>query len=119
MPKIITLEFIYTDLLDIKHPLGKHLVDGEKYEMKYMETPAVTDPTQTGIYRMMDGFLVGGNGDNRIAISGNSYIEINRSTGETHRVDSVYCTSTGRYDSKGRDVVEIIKKSIVEWRKLK
>ena len=43
---------------------------------------------------------------------------INRETGEITRVDSGYGTSISRYDENGRDLVEIIKKSIVAWTKI-
>jgi len=103
--------------MDINQPLGNFLVEGEEYVVKYEEMKKLEMPVPTGEYRIdADGRLIK---KSRIAITGNSYISANRTTGETTRVDSRYGTSMDRHDDSGRDLVDIIKKSIVEWEKIK
>jgi hypothetical protein len=116
MAKIVEIKFIYLDTMDLGHMVGKYLVDGNEYELRYTEDNQVTGYHKTGIYRMIDGEL---RMDTKIQITGDSYIEVNRSTGATHRVDSRYGAAIDRYDKKGRDLVQIIKNSIVEWKRLK
>jgi mRNA-degrading endonuclease HigB of HigAB toxin-antitoxin module len=97
--------------------VGNFLVDGEEYVVKYEETPKLKMPFPTGVYRMdADGTL---DKLSRIEITGNSYIGINRITGQIDRIYSRYITSIDRHDNKGGDLVAIIKKSIVEWVKIK
>jgi hypothetical protein len=94
--------------------IGKFLVEGEEYVMKYAETPDLTMPLSTGVYRINgEGKLIR---PARIVIMGNSYGKINSETGEITRVDSR--TSISRYDKNGRDLVAVIKKSIVTWTKI-
>ena len=92
------------------------LVQCEEYMLRYEEDSTVTEYKQTGIYRMVNGKL---KKDAKVYISGDSYFKINTSAGVTEGVDARYGITIDRYDSKGRDVVEIIKRSIVEWKKLK
>ncbi len=115
MTQVISVEFIYSDLMDLSPEIGNYLVDGNEYELRYIEYPPVTKPPQTGIYRIINGELIP---DAKMQITGDSYIEIGPQ-GETRRVDSRIGMSIARYDSAGRDYVEIIKSSIVEWKKFR
>ncbi len=117
MPDYRTIKFVYSNLMDIDPQVGNFLVDGEEYVLKYEEIKKLEMPIPTGEYRINDdGRLIK---KSRIAITGNSYISMNRATGETTRIDSRYGTSMDRHDDRGRDLVDIIKKSIVEWEKIK
>jgi hypothetical protein len=124
-----TIKFVYSNLMAFDPLHGIFPVEGEEYEVKYEETPELTTPLSTGVYtRELTTPLSTGvyriNGEGklirpvRIEITGNSYGKINRETGEITRVDSGYGTSISRYDENGRDLVEIIKKSIVAWTKI-
>ena len=116
MPDYQTIKFVYSNLMDIDPRVGNFLVDGEEYVLKYEEIKKLEMPVPTGGYRIdADGRLIK---LSRIEITGNSYISVNRATGEFSRVDSRYGTTIDRPDDRGRDLVEIIKKSIVEWTKI-
>lgn len=128
MPDYRTIKFVYSNLMDINQPLGNFfLVEGEEYILKYEEIyPLKHDETKKpGMPISTDEYRIDADGlgrlikKSRIEIMGNSYISVNRSTGETIRVDSRYGTRIDRYDDRGRDLVAIIKKSIVEWGKIK
>ena len=96
--------------------IGTYLVEGEEYEVKYRETQELTMPIPTGGYRIDDeGKLVR---STKIQITGDAYMNINRATGEMCRIDSRYATNIDRHDKNGRDVVDIIKKSIIEWTRI-
>ena len=71
--------------------------------------------TQTGVYRMVDEKL---KMDELIHITGDSYLSINRSDGVAERVDSRHGMTINRYDKRDRDLVQIIKNSLVEWVKI-
>jgi hypothetical protein len=117
MPDYRTIKFVYNNLMGFDPWVGKFLVEGEEYELMYEETPKMTMPVPTGGYRIDDaGNLIQ---STKIKITGNSYIDINRSTGETNRIDARYGTSLDRHDKAGRDLVAIIKSSIVVWTKLR
>jgi hypothetical protein len=116
MPDYRTIKFVYNNLMAFDPLHGIFPVEGEEYEVKYEETPELTTPLSTGVYRINgEGKLIR---PVRIEITGNSYGKISRETGEITRVDSGYGTSISRYDENGRDLVEIIKKSIVAWTKI-
>lgn len=105
------IKFIYSHHLGFDPRLGKFLVEGEEYELKYEETPALTMSVPTGAYKIdADGNLVK---STKIEITGNSYINAN-----DNRIDVRYGTSLDRHDKEGRDLVEIIKNSIVAWMKI-
>ena len=117
MPDIRTIKFVYSSLMEFDPWIGTYLVEGEEYEVRYEETQELTMPVPTGVYIIdEEGNLIR---STKIQISGNAYMSINRTTGEMSRIDSRYVTSIDRYDKNGRDLVDIIKKSIIEWMYLK
>jgi hypothetical protein len=116
MPDYQTIKFVYNNLMAFDPLHGIFPVEGEEYVLKYEEIKKLEMPVPTGGYRIdADGRLIK---SSRIEITGNSYISVNRATGEFSRVDSRYGTTIDRHDDRGRDLVEIIKKSIVEWTKI-
>lgn len=119
MSDIRTIKFVYSSLMGFDPWIGTYLVEGEEYKAKYEESQELTMsmPIPTGGYRISDeGNLIR---STKIQISGDSYMSINRTTGEMSRIDSRYVTSIDRYDKNGRDLIDIIKKSIIEWMYLK
>lgn len=116
MPDIRTIKFVYSSLMGFDPWIGTYLVEGEEYEVKYEETKELTIPVPTGGYRIDDeGKLIR---STKIQIAGDAYMNINRTTGEMCRIDSRYVTNIDRHDKNGRDLVGIIKKSIIEWTKI-
>jgi hypothetical protein len=115
MSKFIEVKFIYSDLMDLNHFSGTRLIEGEEYMLRYKPDDPVYEYRQTGVYRMVDGGL---KMDELIHITGDSYLSINRSDGVTERVDSRHGMTINRYDKRDRDLVQIIKNSLVEWVKI-
>lgn len=116
MPDFHTIKFVYSSLMGFDPWIGTYLVEGEEYEVKYEETKELTMPIPTGGYRIDDeGKLIR---STKIQIAGDAYMNINRATGEMCRIDSRYVTNIDRHDKNGRDLVGIIKKSIIKWTKI-